>query len=185
MIKRCFVSVPLLVIAACFAAVPAVAQAQPHWLNKGEPVGPEPGITKPIGGPVVYTLPVHGSVEIRCHLRGQMRIWNPEGGGAGEDEVSTFTVSNCHSPSGCPKPKPEVTVLGLPWHSHLIAGTPIRDEIEGIGLEFKVCGQTLLFNGTLRPAVGEDRLIWQEALFPGGELNAETPFHCRITAREQ
>jgi hypothetical protein len=182
MVKRWMASAAMLVIAV-FAAAPAAAQAQPHWFNHNNLVGPEPGITKPFGGSIVYTLQ---AVTVTCHLGGRMSIWNPVGGGAGEDEITAAKISHCSRPAACPETTTKVTTLGLPWHSQLIAGVPIRDEIKGIDLEFRVCGQPWVCKGTLTPAVGKNSLNYEEEeLCPGGRLGGETRWHCNITAMEQ
>ena len=81
-------------------------------------------------------------------------IENPPGGGAGVDEITAFALTGCAtSASLCPGIL-SFTSLNLPWRTHLIAGSPIRDSIEHIDLS-GVCEarETLRLEGTLMPTV--------------------------------
>jgi alpha-tubulin suppressor-like RCC1 family protein len=118
------------------------------------------------------TLTLHAlGAEIKCKIADDEQIWNPSGSGAGEDEVTAFTLSGCKShPLLCPvHQKVEVISKGLPWPSHLIAGTPVRDEIEKIKLEVRCSGSGFLdeYGGALTPEVGAGVLTFASG---SGEL---------------
>jgi alpha-tubulin suppressor-like RCC1 family protein len=137
----------------------ATAEPVPHWF-KGNvelpPGGPHQNMTTK-GALTFHTL----GVATVCKLKDEEKIWNPLGGGAGEDEVTLFTLGStkCGStPQVCPPhTSTEVISKGLAWPSHLIYVAPvIRDEIEKIKLEVR-CGGTYVdeFEGTLTPTVGD------------------------------
>ena len=161
--KKLFVSlVPLLAIAA-FAVMPAAAQAEPHWYIRGELAGPAPGKPAVFKGPVTFQVE---ETIISCNLKTKLQVWNPKGGGAGEDELVAFTLTKCQStPVLCPK-KMTIVAKGLPWPSHLIAGSPIRDVTEDIELEVSckggggADGLPWLCVGTLTPGISESGLAF-------------------------
>ncbi len=182
--KKLFVSlVPLLAIAA-FAVMPAAAQAEPHWYIHGKLVGPAPGKRTTFKGPITFQV---GTTIITCDLRTKLQVWNPMGGGAGEDDTDEFTLKKCESaPVLCPK-QIEVIGNGLPWPSHLIAGLPIRDAIEGVELEFKCQGGggggglPWVCRGTLTPGISENGL---EFSGPGsGELDCGDGLTLELSAK--
>lgn len=159
----------LLAIAA-FAVVPAVAQAFPHWYKKGVLVGSVP-IT--VATPGKLTLSALGTT-IKCKVNDSVKIWNPSGGGPGEDLVTAFTLFSCKSKgssSSCPNGPVQVMANGLPWPSRLFtsASGVIRDEIVKIRLLVKCIPGTPgdEFEGTLTPEVGNGALIFGG---PGGGM---------------
>jgi hypothetical protein len=156
---------PLLVITA-FAVVPAAAQAAPHWYNKGVLVGSTP-VTVATSGAITFTTP---GATIKCKVSDGEEIWNPVGGAAGQDLLTSFTLAKCvnkTSSSACPKGTAEVLPNGLPWPSHLIPGTPIRDEIQKMRFIIRCIPGTPgdEFEGSLTPEVGNGKLIFGG---PGG-----------------
>jgi hypothetical protein len=158
---------PLLAVTA-FAVVPAAAQAAPHWYKKGVLVGAVP-ITVATSGAITFTPP--GAI-IKCKASDAEEIWNPAGGAAGQDLVTSFTLTKCvnkMASSACPKGTAEVLANGLPWPSHLIPGTPIRDEIQKMRFLIKCIPGTPgdEFEGSLTPEVGNGKLIFGG---PGGGM---------------
>jgi hypothetical protein len=162
--RRIFLATPLAVIVA-LVAVPAAAQAVPHWYKKNALLGPS-HVTVATNG--TLTLSVFFTT-IKCKLADSEEIWNPAGGGAGEDLVTSFTLSGCKikvSSPICPKGPVEVLSAGLGWPSHLVSTPPpesvIRDEIEKVRLVFKcvVGAPGDEFEGTLSPEVGNGQLIF-------------------------
>jgi len=154
--------VPLVVVSA-LVALPAAAQAAPpHWFQgKVEVTSPT---TVTTGGSLTFTMPM---ATIKCTVTDAEEIWNPVGGGAGEDQMLSFALTACKvkvGTSACPKKgsSPVVIPLGLPWRSILVAGTPIRDEFPKVG--FKVaCNAGAVpdeFFGSLSPAVGKGKLVF-------------------------
>ena len=168
--KKFFASlVPLLAITA-LAVMPAAAQAEPHWYKKNVLVGASP-VTVATSGSLTFSAL---GTNIKCKVSDTEEIWNPAGGGAGQDLVTTFTLSGCKIKEAspiCPKGAAEVTANGLGWPSHLVTtpppGSVIRDEIEKVRLVVK-CNAASAgdeFEGTLTPEVGNGVLIFGG---PGG-----------------
>lgn len=170
--KRFFASLaPLLAITA-FAVVPAAAQAEPHWYKNNVPVGPG-HVTMATKGMLVFSVL---GVTIKCKLNDSEEIWNPIGGGAGEDLVTAFALTGCKNKVASPVcPKGAVTIKseGLPWPSRLVStpppGSVIRDEILKIRLLVGCAGSSGTvgdeFEGSLSPEVGNGILIFGG---PGG-----------------
>jgi len=157
---------PLLALIA-FAVVPAAAQAEPHWYKKGVMVGSAHVVTTTIGA---LTLKALGA-EIKCKVNDKEEIWNPTGGGAGEDLMTGFALIGCKnkiaSPA-CPKGAISVIAENLPWRTLLVTEPPpsgvIRDLIFGVQLNVGCVNSagTLgdVFTGTLSPEVGIGALIF-------------------------
>ena len=82
--------VPLLAITA-FAVVPAAAQASPHWYKKNVLIGSSP-VTVATSGSLSFS--VLGAV-IKCKVSDSEEIWNPVGGGPGEDLMTSFNLTMC------------------------------------------------------------------------------------------
>ncbi len=151
---------PLLAITA-FAVVPAAAQATPHWYKGVTLVGSSP-VTVATGGALTINAL---SATITCKLTDSEEIWNPIGGGAGEDLMTTFTLSGCKNKvasAACPKGALTVKAEALPWRSLLYStpppGSVIRDEIMKVRLWVGCAGSAGTvgdeFEGTLTPEVG-------------------------------
>jgi hypothetical protein len=160
--------VPLLAVVA-FAATATAAQATvPHWyrceavaggtfgagctaagsgFNKVL-IGPSPGIAVKTEGEFIFKEAVNGT-SVECKVLDEGRIWNPTGGTAGEDSITSIKLG-CSNRNGCSAP--ELTPMDLPWKSILVAGSPIKDKISGIEIE-EQCSGTLRaeFSGHLTP----------------------------------
>ncbi len=164
---------PLLAITA-FAFAAAAAQAEPHWYKKNALVGSSPVTVATAGTLTLNAL----SATIKCKVADSEEIWNPAGGGAGQDLVQAFVLSGCKnkvSSAACPKGKLEVKAEALPWPSRLFStpppGSVIRDEIAGIRL-LVACISSAgtvgdVFEGSLTPEVGNGALIFGG---PGGGM---------------
>lgn len=157
---------PLLAVVA-FAVMPAIAQAQPHWYSNGVLIAPgTKAKPKVVAVKTKGTLTLHAlGNEITCKVKDKGSIWNPAGGGPGEDEITEFVNSECTSTVAicAAGEKLEVIALNLPWYSLLLAGPPIRDEIYaevgGVkkGIEVAIeCSKTVkdVFTGILTPKIG-------------------------------
>jgi hypothetical protein len=162
---------PLLAVAA-FAVAPAVAQAEPHWYKGKVLVGSVP---VPVATEGTLTLNALGA-SIQCKVTDTEEIWNPVGGGAGQDLMTAFTLSGCKNKvasPGCPKGPLPVKAEGLPWLSRLFStpppGSVIRNEIVKVRL-LVACANSAgtvgdEFEGSLTPEVGNGLLIFGG---PGG-----------------
>ncbi len=162
---------PLLALIA-FAVVPAAAQAEPHWYKKLKAVTSTPVATTTIGALTLKAL----GVEIKCKVNDKEEIWNPAGGGAGEDIMTGFALINCKNKVATPEcPKGPITVKAenLPWPTRLVTtpppGSAIRDVISGVKLVLGCVNSAgepgIAFEGTLSPEVGAGTLIFGG---PGG-----------------
>ncbi len=153
---------PLLAVVA-FVAVPAAAQAVPHWyvnsklLTKKKTVRTEAGLTI---GPIPGT-----TITVSCKVKDAEVLENPASGGPGVDLMKAFTVTSC-GPNPCPVNSAgvqgalKVNSLGLSWATKLVEIPPIADEIAGIKLEFvcKKTGPLFTLSGTLFPWVNVNSL---------------------------
>lgn len=138
-----------LLAAAAFAAAPSAALAAPHWYVKGARLpftGAKTAVTTK--GTLTLTNPSIGSIT--CTVKDKGFIWNVNLATAGMDEITEFVNSPCAS-ANCPV-EPTVTAEGLPWHTELLPGPPIRDKITGIKVRV-ICDNALntVFSGTLTP----------------------------------
>ncbi len=132
--------------------------AEPHWYSNGKLI-PE-GQEEPVATSGTVTIG-SGEQQTSCKVKDKETIVNPKGGGAGTDELTELVLSGCTSkPTPCPaKTKEEVLALNLPWQTHLIAGPPIRDVIEGVDLQVRCSGKVIeTLTGTLEPVVGKSVL---------------------------
>jgi hypothetical protein len=157
---------PLLVISAL--VLPAAAQALPHWYKKNVQLTAA-HTTVATGGSLTFTSVL---ATVKCKVSDAEEIWNPVGGGPGEDLVTGFTTSGCKikvGSSACPKvgSTPTIVANGLNWPSFLVNTPPIRDEIVKIRLKFGCSAGAVPdeFEGTLTPAVGNGKLVFGG---PGG-----------------
>jgi len=140
-------------------AIAPTPTSAPHWYKKS--------VELPAGGPHV-SVATSGNLTLQalskeaiCKVTDTEEIWNPLGGGAGQDSVTAFKLQ-CKSKNLCPlHTSTEVLAKGLPWPSHLLAGAPVRDEIEQIKLEVRCNGGYLdEFTGALTPEVGAGALVF-------------------------
>jgi hypothetical protein len=139
-----------------------VANASPLWYSHGKRLGE--GAVVPVTTRGVLTLAVlhtGPSFEVTCHVRDRETVTNPVGGSAGTGEVTEFSLSKCVATNvPCPEGRSaELIAHKLPWLTHLLQEPPgpIKDVIEGIGLELTCNGETPSFrdpfSGTLTPTV--------------------------------
>lgn len=164
------------VLAGAVVAATAQAGPAPHWLSDGTTIVGNPVPVK-TSGKLSFTFTQFGTT-ITCKVTDEELIQNPASGGPGIDEMTAFRLSMCKEQRGTttrlctPPTKIEVTALGLPWRSKLVAEPPIvRDEIEGLTLEFKCTkGGTNYgpYTGTLKPKVGNSVLEFEGAAGLGG-----------------
>ena len=149
---------------AALVAVPA-AQAAPHWYKQKKLLTGAPLAVPTGGGLVLNAL----GLTINCQVTDTEEIWNPVGGGAGEDLVTAFAFSPCKvtvASSACPLGPVTVLANGLPWPSQLFSTGPptpeIRDRIEKVRIWFICVPGTPPdeFEGTLTPRVGVGKLIF-------------------------
>jgi hypothetical protein len=160
MSRRLMPGLATVMAVVAFAVVPAVAQAEPHWYKKGVVVGSAHLTTTTIG---TLTLKALGA-EIKCKVNDKEEIWNPIGGGAGEDLMTGFALIGCKNKiatPACPKGAISVIAEGLPWRTLLVTtpppGSVIRDLIFGVKLNVG-CANSAgtvgdVFEGTLSPEV--------------------------------
>ena len=82
-------------------------------------------------------------------------IENPLGGGPGEDEMLSFSISGCTGKAACSTGALiSFTAVGLPWFSMLAPGTPPIDVIKGVEIQEQCSGAVLsTYTGTLTPEV--------------------------------
>jgi hypothetical protein len=160
---------PMLAIVA-FAVVPAVAQAEPHWYQKKTLLPVAPTTVATAGTLILNAL----GATTSCNVSDAEEIWNPVGGGAGQDLTTAFNLSKCKVKVGsaaCPKGAITVLAEGLPWPSRLFTEPPatIRDEITKVRLNIGCVGSSGtagdVFEGSLTPQVGKSKLVFGG---PGG-----------------
>jgi hypothetical protein len=162
---------PLFAVIA-FAAVPAAAQAAPHWYKKNVLVGSAHVTTTTAGALTIEAL----GAQIKCKVKDTEEIWNPAAGGPGEDLMTGFVLLKCKNTvasPGCPIGPLPVTAENLPWRTLLVSVSAppgaIRDDIFGVRLNVGCTNAagTIgdVFEGTLSPEVGNGDLLFGG---PGG-----------------
>jgi hypothetical protein len=174
--------VPLLAVVA-FVAMPAAAQAAPHWYickhetaatheytdsacsvkltGKGEyerlrlPFTSAKTRVKTFGVLTLTNATLHSA---KCFVDDHGKIWNKALAEPGFDEIQVFENYECTpEPATACTGVLTVTASGLPWASELteaVAGTP-RDKISGIHVTLK-CTEPVAefeFTGTLEPKI--------------------------------
>jgi hypothetical protein len=150
--------VPLLAVAA-FAVMPAMAQAaEPHWYSNGTLIGSTKVAVSTHSTPAGLSLTALGNT-ITCTVEDDGYIWNPTGGGAGLDEIASFTNSACGPVTPTCAAGETLSLIALnstngqpvgvtPWPTHLAAGS--RDVIEDIEIVIECNGKVKdAFHGTL------------------------------------
>ena len=160
--RKFFGAVAALLALTVAAAVPAAASAAPHWFKGKVELTSVPVPVTTAGS---LTLIAAGAT-IKCVVSDTEEIWNPVGGGAGEDLMTSFNFSKCKITAGssaCPtKGFVEVLSNGLSWPSHLLAGPPIRDEIQKMRIIIRCLAGTAPdeFEGSLTPEVEKNKLVF-------------------------
>ena len=153
--KKIVISLVSLLAGATVALTPAAAQASaPQWYHGGKPV-------------ISEFLHVTGGGTIQLH-RGatySMRCKASIAGGTlqqqGFDQLDPLAITACTTPKPtypCPRQSKIEVLTRSPngsWDGYLVAGAPIRDEIERIEIEIHCAGTAFGedFTGTLTPAV--------------------------------
>jgi len=133
----------------------------PHWYSNGTRIAEGKVETVKTSGTLTLHLPA-SKTEITCKVTDSDRIKNPVGGGAGEDELKTFTLTGCKATLAlCKKGETlEVHAGKLPWATKLLLGPPIKDEIVGMEIKIecknKLTGKTVIdtYTGSLAPTIG-------------------------------
>ncbi len=154
-------------LAGTIAALVAVstAQAAPHWYKQKKLLTAAPVAVATKGGLTLSAL----GLTITCKVTDTEEIWNPTGGGAGEDLMTAFVFTACQNTAVsplCPIGPVEVIANGLPWPSQLFSTGPpmpeIRDRIEKVRIGVSCSAGTPPdeFEGTLTPSVGVGKLIF-------------------------
>jgi hypothetical protein len=185
---------PVLAIAA-MAMTAGAAQAAPHWFvcEKGgtEKFETNQCAKKSAAGTFSWKLAGTAHVKVKthttaltlhalgititCEVKDSGAIWNPAGGGAGEDEITVFTNENCVSSEPAVCSTPTIKPLGLPWKTLLLTVTPIRDEIKGVKVEVLCSGSSAgVFEGNLTPKIVNGSPTVAEFGTGSGELEEAT-----------
>jgi hypothetical protein len=148
----------------------SAASAAPHWYVEGEAEPIEEGFPVEVSTSsekLVLEDTKSGAV-LTCAVEDMGTIVNPLGGGAGEDEVTSFVNSGC-ALTGCPAGAAHTLAENPHWHSVLFVDEEgnIRDEISGIDIRV-FCGAPEVghYTGTLKPKiVGSDAVFDASAGF--------------------
>ena len=144
--------------AAAYVFAGEASSPSPKWYSDGEQIAQGQKVNVATSASLTLRLLQQtGEPTIKCKLKDSETVENPVGGGAGVDEVTAFTLSGCKttSTSLCRGKLFEFTASNLPWRTHLIDGSPITDELEGIELlgSCTAPGEVVRLEGTLTPAV--------------------------------
>lgn len=158
MSKKLYAAFVPLVAAVALAATPAVSQAAFHWHSNGTLIGSTKVAVSTHSTPAGLSLTALGRT-ITCTVEDDGSIWNPTGGGAGLDEIASFTNSSCHPVTPTCAEGETLSLIAVnstngepvsvtPWPTHLAAGS--RDVIEDVEIVI-VCNTTVkdAFHGTL------------------------------------
>jgi len=158
------------IAAIAFAVMSASALAASVWESDGKviPLGP-PFVPVATSGTLKLTL-TSGKVigVLKCKVKDEEKIENLSSGGI--DEILSIAFTKCaEKPSPCPKGIPaEVIPLGLPWHSELVAGPPIRDRFAA-AMQVDCHGEPIITTeGQLLPEVGKSVLDFGPGSGTGG-----------------
>ncbi|HMD51128.1 MAG TPA: nidogen-like domain-containing protein [Solirubrobacteraceae bacterium] len=149
-------------VSGCGSEVQTVTRVSiAHWYSDGKPLNEGESIPVRVssgGEEKTVSLNVPGA-EIACNVAVGSEVIDtaPVGGGTGTDEVRALRLDLCHaSVKLCHNSRVEVVPLKLPWLSHLVAGPPARDVIEGVEVEVRCSNGKVLdtYKGSLMPAIG-------------------------------
>ena len=158
---------------------------QPHWYSDGTLI-PE-GTSEPVATSGTLTINFPGAA-VRCKVSDQENILNPLGGGAGTDEVTSFTLLGCTGKSPrCPSKTLEViTATPLPWATQLIGTSPITDQITPITFEQRCAGGPVIASLTESPSpiVGASTLLFNGPGVSGSDALKGPAGDTRITAAD-
>lgn len=183
---------PLMVMAAV-AAVPALAQAQPHWYVNGTRL-PFENAKKEVKKTAVTS---HGTLtltdatlnaKVTCNATDKGNIWNTKSTESGKDEITEFTNSECDG-NICPeKSTTEVIAEGVPWATELteaVGGEP-RVKITGIAISIR-CSTVVaaVYTGSLEPKWSNDSPSYAEFDAKSGHLtNSSTDTEGVVTGKD-
>ena len=145
---------PLLALAA-FAVAPSVAAAAPHWFSDGVKLpenGEKVAVTTSSRSAKLKLKDNELGKEVEGTVTDEGFIWNPAGGGAGEDEITSFVTAKNVGNICAAKEVTEVVATNLPWKTVLLTGPPIRDEVKGVEVDILCNGTPVaVYEGTLTP----------------------------------
>jgi hypothetical protein len=158
-----------------FSATITSGPCTPHWYSNNVLVSAEP--TQTISWGRITLSVVKGGVPgsfATCKKSDAGNVWNPVGGGAGQDNTVLFDLYECEGEKICPPGTTSIkgTSSRLPWATELIEPSPgvIRDETKmmRMTIECEEAGKVVAsipFIGSLKPKV----LHGTSALHPGYE----------------
>jgi hypothetical protein len=158
-----------------FSATVTAGPCTPHWYVNGVLAGPERTQTMSWG--TITARTVKGGVPgafVTCKKSDAGNVWNPVGGGAGQDNTVLFDLYECEGEKICPAGATAIKVTSsrLPWMTELIEPSPgvIRDEtrLMRMTIECEEGGKVVAsipFVGSLKPKV----LHGTSATHPGFE----------------
>ena len=148
------------VVLAVAAATPALA-AQPYWTSNGKILKEAQSESVATSGSLAFTVSskLGPTRTIKCKVTDTEIVENPSGGGAGVDEMTTFSLTGCTTKAVTPCTSAAIiATVGIvpPWSTELFGPAPtIRDRIKGMEIEFKCSNGKVLGNykGELTPEV--------------------------------
>jgi hypothetical protein len=148
----------------------------PHWYSNGELIKEGEEVPVATSGELTFKHFVSEEFEVNCKLNDKETIENLVGGGAGLDTLRWLGFSSCvyglrGDLPGHPIGSCTVTAKALPWHTRLLSGSPVADEITGMEV-YVDCGvYSETYTGSLYPQVGASVLTFTSAT---GELKNQT-----------
>ena len=134
------VAILALLLAIAALAAPTMAQAEgPRWFTETKMTQKLVSAPTPVAtsgsNRVSFCDRSEKIPTVKCIVKDNEIINNvptKTGESIGVDEMTQFELVECHGESPClPPSQPQILAAGLNWPSHLVAGIPIRDEIEG------------------------------------------------------
>ncbi|HUB75022.1 MAG TPA: hypothetical protein VL979_13440 [Solirubrobacteraceae bacterium] len=150
--------------------------AGPYWYSNGELIKAGEVVKVTTSGELTFEHFVVDEFEVNCKLTDKETLENPVGGGAGVDTITALKFSHCtyggHGQlPGNPIGSCKVKAIGLPWHTQLMAGSPVTDEIAGVDVTVKCGSYHETYTGSLHPSVGSSVLHFTETT---GELEDQS-----------
>ncbi len=184
---------------AMLAAMPALAQAEPYWTSNGKVL--KEGQSEPVKTAGALTFTLAGLGTVKCKLKDEELIENPLGAGAGTDVMTLFQLTGCTGkPPPCTTSAITAVLLSGSMTTELFGPPPIRDQIEGLELEFKCTkggAHIGTYEGELEPEVGasvltfgagsgelEDPITKKGATVSGSDKLTGPPGDTKISAEE-
>jgi hypothetical protein len=140
------------------ALAPSIAQAAPHWYRSGVKIG----ATKERLDSYFRNFTLNNKTEkftVVCEVRDEGKMWNPVGGGNGQDEIAFFEAVNCKATgqgSSCTVTVKAVVSGTSPWATELEEEFGIiRDKIVGFKIEVTLGNKCNILPGTTDTYTGE------------------------------